>query len=77
MRAILGIVGLILIASVMLVAQYGRTCIVPCTHPMHPYDVIPCQHPCPGPYGPVPCHPAGDIVPCMHPVHPYGDVIPC
>jgi len=54
-----------------------RTCVVPCTHPMHPYDVIPCQHVCYGPYGAYPCHPAGDAVPCMHPMHPYGDVIYC
>jgi hypothetical protein len=58
-----------------LIAQ--NTCIVPCVHRMHPYDVIPCQHVCYGPYGAVACHPAGDAVPCMHPVHPYGDYVPC
>jgi hypothetical protein len=55
--------------------QY-RTCTVPCVHRVHPYDVIPCQHPCYGPYGAVPCHPAGDVIPCQHPVHPY-DYVPC
>ncbi len=24
-----------------------------------------------------PCHPNGDIVPCMHPMHLAGDIVPC
>jgi hypothetical protein len=54
-----------------------RTCVVPCVHRYHPYDVVPCVHVCYGPYGPQPCHPNGDAVPCVHVVHPYGDVVPC
>lgn len=52
--------------------------------PAHPRgDLIPCQHACPGPYGPVPCHQA-DSVPCQHAVpqqvacqHPVTERVPC
>jgi hypothetical protein len=46
---------------------------VPCNHPMHSAgDHIQCQHTCYGPYGPVACHPNGDIVHCRHAAHPGG-----
>ncbi len=50
----------------------------PCTHQAHPNgDVYACQHACPGPYGLVPCHPAGDLAPCQHAAHFRGDLSPC
>ena len=58
------------------VALAQRTCTVPCIHRVHPYDVVPCTHPCQTPYGVVACHPAGDAIPCIHPLHPF-DVIYC
>ena len=57
-------------------AEQYRTCQLPCAHRVHLYDVVPCAHPCYGPYGPIACHPVGDAIPCMHPVHAW-DVIPC
>jgi hypothetical protein len=72
--------GLLVLTLSLVVTVSGagqRTCVVPCVHRMHQYDVIPCQHACYGPYGAFPCHPMGDAVPCVHPVHPYGDYIPC
>lgn len=24
-----------------------------------------------------PCHPAGDVIPCIHPLHVAGDMVPC
>jgi hypothetical protein len=53
-----------------------RWCTVPCGHPIHPYDIGPCQHPCYYPNGIFACHPAGDTYPCGHRVHPF-DYIPC
>jgi hypothetical protein len=53
----------------------GRMCTAPCVHRLHPYDIIPCQHICYGPYGAFVCHPY-DTIPCVHPVHPY-DYVRC
>jgi hypothetical protein len=58
-------------------AVAAAQCVIPCVHRVHPYDVVPCMHVCFSPYGPVPCHPLGDAVPCIHPVHLFGDIIPC
>lgn len=52
-----------------------RMCTVPCGHPVHPYDVGPCSHPCYSSYGTVPCH-RGDQYPCGHRLHPF-DYTPC
>lgn len=52
--------------------------VMPCTHgTQHVADAYACQHPCPGPFGPVPCHPYGHPGPCVHPAHPYGDSVTC
>jgi hypothetical protein len=67
----------LLVLSYYIEASAQRTCVVPCVHRLHQYDVVPCSHPCTNGYVVFPCHPQGDAVPCVHPVHPAGDVIYC
>jgi hypothetical protein len=53
-----------------------QVCTYPCGHRLHQFDAVQCSHPCYGPYGTFPCHPAGDAIPCGHPVHQF-DYGPC
>lgn len=53
-----------------------RFCNIACVHPVHQFDVAPCSHPCPSPWGYVPCHPNGDMYPCVHRMHAW-DTVAC
>jgi hypothetical protein len=64
------------ISVAALPAAAQRYCTIPCGHRIHRFDVIPCSHPCYGPYGIYPCHAMGDAIPCVHPVHAW-DYVPC
>jgi hypothetical protein len=75
-RQILAVALFVCLAFQGSVQSQQNWCPGPCTHRMHPYDVVPCSHVCYGPYGAYACHPMGDAIPCIHPVHPY-DLYPC
>jgi hypothetical protein len=70
---VIGILTFVVFLSVPAGAQ--RWCTVPCGHPVHQFDVGPCNHPCYYPNGVFACHPGGDTYPCAHRLHVFDYIV--
>ena len=67
------VVSIVFVLATSAAAQ--RWCTVPCSHPVHAFDVGPCSHPCYYPNGVFACHPEGDAFPCAHRVHAFDYIV--